>query len=118
MALASKAGWVNSPQGFESPILRHQLLTRPRPVLPTDARCHRSSTHDGPVDLLGGYDGAVRLRAGRSHGDGDLAADLSLLQQPHSVGGALQRVAAVHPGSEPAGLDEAGGPLVVVGSLR
>ena len=23
MALAWKAGWVNSPQGFESPILRH-----------------------------------------------------------------------------------------------
>src|SRR3954451_3357166 len=26
MALAWKAGWVNSPQGFESPILRHLLL--------------------------------------------------------------------------------------------
>src|SRR6476469_5142595 len=25
MALAWKAGWVNSPQGFESPILRHTL---------------------------------------------------------------------------------------------
>jgi hypothetical protein len=26
MALAWKAGWVNSPQGFESPILRHHRL--------------------------------------------------------------------------------------------
>src|SRR4051812_38846672 len=29
MALAWKAGWVNSPQGFESPILRHRNSGRP-----------------------------------------------------------------------------------------
>jgi hypothetical protein len=28
MALAWKAGWVNSPQGFESPILR-QMMEHP-----------------------------------------------------------------------------------------
>src|SRR6185503_17602965 len=30
MALAWKAGWVNSPQGFESPILRHADQRRRR----------------------------------------------------------------------------------------
>src|SRR4051794_26292981 len=34
MALAWKAGWVNSPQGFESPILRHRNGAGPQGPAP------------------------------------------------------------------------------------
>ena len=46
MALAWKAGWVNSPQGFESPILRHADQRRRRDGLiepdPAFGLCSRS----------------------------------------------------------------------------
>ncbi len=60
MALAWKAGWVNSPQGFESPILRH-------------ARSHRDRErfYDGPVD------------------ERELTALLRLHASRHSVPGAV-----------------------------
>src|SRR4051794_28152925 len=48
MALAWKAGWVNSPQGFESPILRQFSPRSAEPIAgpahPTSQRAQRSPT--------------------------------------------------------------------------
>ena len=48
MALAWKAGWVNSPQGFESPILRQQVPDSGLPDL-----THLLRTRGGPPSLSG-----------------------------------------------------------------
>src|ERR1700709_1837369 len=65
MALAWKAGWVNSPQGFESPILRHFIaqLARSsssggfrrldqRAELPEDPGQHPGDLHLAETDLV------------------------------------------------------------------
>src|SRR5687768_15129903 len=57
MALAWKAGWVNSPQGFESPILRRWPRTSYDVVAPT------TRTYDVPASA-GPYGSGRRLGGG------------------------------------------------------
>ena len=61
MALAWKAGWVNSPQGFESPILRRPRAgaarSRPRLRIRGGAGAAVSQGRDGGLHVRVGGDG-------------------------------------------------------------